>query len=73
VEKKSDQLKTCGTSITLPVDKMRDAVEALTRRKFGEGGVYNSNTPGAWSDSPKVRGSAVPYTEEFKECIALHL
>jgi hypothetical protein len=50
---------------------MRDAVEALAKRKFGEGGVFNPNTPGAWSDSPKVRGSAVPYTEEFKECIAL--
>ena len=46
-------------------------MEALAKRKFGEGGVYNPNTPGAWSDSPKVRGSAVPYTEEFKECVAL--
>ena len=34
-------------------------------------GVYSPNTPGAWSDSPKVRGSAAPYTEEFKECVAL--
>jgi hypothetical protein len=50
---------------------MRDATEAFTRRKFGQGGVYNSNTPGAWSDSPKVRGSASPHTEEFKECVAL--
>jgi hypothetical protein len=50
---------------------MRDATEAFARRKFGEGGVYNPNTPGPWSDSPKVRGSANPYTEEFKECVAL--
>jgi len=50
---------------------MRDATEAFARRKFGEGGVYNPNTPGAWSDSPKVRGNANPYTEEFKECVAL--
>jgi hypothetical protein len=50
---------------------MRDATEALARRKFGEGGVYNPNTPGAWNDSPKVRGNANPYTEEFKECVAL--
>jgi hypothetical protein len=50
---------------------MREAVEALAKRKFGDGGVYNPNTPGAWSDSPKVRGSAVLYTEEFKECVAL--
>jgi hypothetical protein len=50
---------------------MREATEALTKRKFGKGGVYNANTPGAWLDSPKVRGSANPYTEEFKECVAL--
>jgi hypothetical protein len=50
---------------------MREAVEALAKRKFGEGGVYHPNTPGAWSESPKVRGSATPYTEEFKECVAL--
>jgi hypothetical protein len=50
---------------------MREATEALAKRKFGQGGVYNANTPGAWSDSPKVRGSAQPYTEEFKECVAL--
>ena len=50
---------------------MRDATEALARRKFGVGGVYNPNTPGAWNDSPKVRANAAPYTEEFKECVAL--
>ena len=50
---------------------MRDATEALAKRKFGPGGVYNPNTPGAWNDSPKVRANASPYTEEFKECVAL--
>ncbi len=50
---------------------MREATEALAERKFGEGGVYNLNTPGAWNDSPNVRASANPYTEEFKECVAL--
>jgi hypothetical protein len=50
---------------------MREATDALAKRKFGEGGVYNPNTPGAWSDSPKVRASTNPYTEEFKECVAL--
>jgi hypothetical protein len=50
---------------------MREATEALAKRKFGKGGVYNPDTPGAWSDSPKVRGSAMPYSEEFKECVAL--
>jgi len=50
---------------------MREAIEALARRKFGEGGVYNKETPGAWKDSKKVRGSANPITEEIKECAAL--
>jgi hypothetical protein len=50
---------------------MRDATEALTKRKFGNGGVYNPNTPGVWNDSPKVRANAAPYTEEFKKCVAL--
>jgi hypothetical protein len=50
---------------------MREATEAFAKRKFGKGGVYNPDTPGEWNDSPKVRGSANPYTEEFKECVAL--
>ncbi len=50
---------------------MREAVEALFKRKFGEGGVYNPKTPGAWKNSAKVRSSAVPISEEFKECVAL--
>jgi hypothetical protein len=50
---------------------MREATEALTKRKFGKGGVYNLETPGAWKDSGKVRGSANPITEEVKECISL--
>jgi hypothetical protein len=50
---------------------MRDATEALSKRKFDEGGVYNPETPGSWKNSPKVRGNAKPYTEEFKECVAL--
>jgi hypothetical protein len=49
---------------------MRAAVEALAERKFGPGGVYNPQTPGAWSESDRIRGSAQPYTEEFKECVA---
>jgi len=50
---------------------MLEAVEALTRRKYGEGGVYNEGTPGAWKDSAKVRGSAHRASEDFKECVAL--
>ena len=49
---------------------MRAAVEALAERKFGPGGVYNQDTPGAWSESDRIRGAAQPYTEEFKDCVA---
>jgi hypothetical protein len=50
---------------------MREAVEALIKRKFGDGGVYNMETPGAWEDCAKVRSSAKPFTDEIKECVAL--
>jgi hypothetical protein len=50
---------------------MREAVEALAKRKYGEGGVYNEGTPGAWKDSARVRGSAHHASEDFKECVAL--
>jgi hypothetical protein len=50
---------------------MREAVEAIVKRKFGKGGVYNVETSGPWRDSAKVRGSANPITEEVKECAAL--
>lgn len=50
---------------------MRSAVEALAERKFGPGGPYHPDTPGVWKESFKVRGSAQPYSEEFKECVTL--
>lgn len=50
---------------------MRAAVEAFALRKFGPGGVFHPDTPGAWRESDVVRGSAAPWTEEMKECIAL--
>jgi hypothetical protein len=37
----------------------------------GPGGPYHRDTPGAWSDSPGVRGSAQIHDEEFKACVAL--
>jgi hypothetical protein len=52
-------------------DDMAAAVEALAERKFGPGGPFNPGTPGAWSESAVVRGSAAPYTDEFKECMAV--
>ena len=35
---------------------MRTAVEALAERKFGPGGVYNPDTPGAWSRATASAG-----------------
>jgi hypothetical protein len=50
---------------------MAAAVDAFAERKFGPGGPFNPGTPGAWSDSPGVRGSAQVHDEEFKACVAL--
>jgi hypothetical protein len=49
---------------------MRSAVEAVNVRKFGPGGPFHPDTPGPWKDSPKVRASAEPHSEEFRECVA---
>ena len=50
---------------------MRAAVESVAERKFGAGGPFNKETPGAWKDSAKVRGAAEVHSDEFKECVAL--
>jgi hypothetical protein len=50
---------------------MAAAVEAFAERKFGPGGPFNRDTPGAWSDSPGVRGSAQVHDAEFKACVSL--
>jgi hypothetical protein len=50
---------------------MAAAVEAFAERKFGEGGPFHPQTPGAWSDSPGVRGSAQVHDQAFKACVAL--
>ena len=47
------------------------AVEAFTERKFGPGGPFHPDTPGAWTDSPGVRGSAQVHDQAFKACVAL--
>jgi hypothetical protein len=49
---------------------MAAAVEAFAERKFGPGGVYNPETPGAWTESDRIRGAAQPYGEDFKACVA---
>jgi hypothetical protein len=50
---------------------MADAVEAFAQRKFGVGGPYHPDTPGAWNESSLIRSSAEPYSDEFKACVAL--
>lgn len=50
---------------------MREAVDALCRRKFGLGGPYHPETPGPWKDNPMVRSSAQIHNERFRECVAL--
>jgi len=50
---------------------MAAAVEAFTERKFGPGGPFHPDTPGAWTDSPGVRGSAQVHDEALKACVAL--
>jgi hypothetical protein len=50
---------------------MAAAVEAFAERKFGPGGPFHPETPGAWTDSPGVRGSAQVHDEAFKACVAL--
>jgi hypothetical protein len=50
---------------------MRAAVEAVCRRKFGEGGPFHPATLGPWKESSKVRSSAQVHDEQFKDCITL--
>src|SRR5919108_605484 len=50
---------------------MGEAVEALAKRKYGPGGVYNEGTPGAWKDSASIRKAAHYASQEFKDCVAL--
>ncbi|MFI0470953.1 hypothetical protein ACH347_43425 [Saccharopolyspora sp. 5N102] len=50
---------------------MAAAVEAFAERKFGPGGPFHRDTPGAWTDSPGFRGSALVHDDEFKACVSL--
>jgi hypothetical protein len=50
---------------------MAAAVEAFAQRKFGPGGPFHPDTPGAWTESRQVRGAAEVHSDEFKACVAL--
>ncbi len=42
------------------VPSVAAGVQKLVARKFAPGGPFHPDTSGPWSDSPKVRGSALP-------------
>ncbi|MGI9533729.1 MAG: hypothetical protein ACR2NW_02160 [Thermodesulfobacteriota bacterium] len=48
---------------------MKEAVEAVVKRKFGPGGPFNEGTPGPYSDNPGVRSGGKVHNDEFKECV----
>lgn len=50
---------------------MKEAVKKVVERKYGRGGPFHPDTPGAWKDTAHIRGSAAPHSEEFIECVAL--
>ncbi|TDD90110.1 hypothetical protein E1202_09985 [Saccharopolyspora karakumensis] len=50
---------------------MGAAVDAFAERKFGPGGPFHRDTPGAWTDSPGFRASAQVHDEAFRACVAL--
>lgn len=50
---------------------MREAVEAVCRRKFGPGGPFHPDTPGPWVNSARARSAAQVHGEAFRECVAL--
>ncbi len=42
------------------VPSVAAGVDKLVARKYGPGGPFHPDTPGPWSDTPKVRASALP-------------
>ena len=50
---------------------IREAVEKIVLRKFGEGGPFNPETPGYHKETARVRSSAQNHSDEFIECITL--
>ncbi|BBZ11809.1 hypothetical protein [Mycobacterium branderi] len=42
------------------VPSVATGVEKLVARKYGPGGPFHPDTPGPWSDTPRVRASALP-------------
>ena len=52
-------------------ESMAAAVQAFSERKFGPGGPYHAQTPGAWLESSRIRAAAQPHDEHFLACVTL--
>jgi len=52
------------------VPSIAAGVEKLVARKFGPGGPFHPDTPGPWSDTAEVRGSALP-AEGIQEMVTV--
>src|SRR5690625_3293280 len=52
------------------VASVADGVAKLAARKFGPGGPLHPESPGPWSDTPRVRGTALP-PEGIAELVTL--
>jgi hypothetical protein len=52
------------------VPSVAAGLDKLVARKFGPGGPFHPDTPGPWSDTPKVRASALP-AEGIQELVTV--
>jgi hypothetical protein len=48
---------------------LRAAVQTFAERKFGSGGAYDPDTPGAFRHTREVKRSVTPYNAEFLDCL----
>jgi hypothetical protein len=49
---------------------MREAVQVFNARKFGPGGAFDPDRPGAFRDTPGVKRSVTPYDDAFLDCMS---
>lgn len=50
-------------------DDMHAAVAAFAARKFGQGGAYDTGTPGPWRDAAGVKATVTAYDDQFIACL----
>jgi hypothetical protein len=49
---------------------MHAAVEAFVERKFGPGGAYDSDVPGPWRESGRMKQTVAAYAGDFVDCMS---